>query len=66
MVSAYYHKQTGEFREFVSSDLTPGSTYTYVFRTQWEDGGLKFDFTRKLRVQGGEVRNVDFFSPPPE
>jgi uncharacterized protein (TIGR03000 family) len=57
---------TGEFREFMSTGLAPGKSYTYIVRVKWSDGPLEFDQTRKIKVQGGEVRNVDFAAPPPE
>jgi uncharacterized protein (TIGR03000 family) len=58
--------QAGELREFMSSDLAPGRTYTYTVRAKWSDGQFDFDQTRKVKVQGGEVRMVDFAAPPNE
>lgn len=57
---------TGEFREFISTGLQPGRTYTYTVRAKWSDGQLSFDQTRRVKVQGGEVRSVDFAGPPSE
>jgi uncharacterized protein (TIGR03000 family) len=56
--------QTGEVREYASSSLQPNKTYTYSFRARWLQNGRPVDETRKLRVTGGEVRNVDFAQPP--
>ena len=57
--------QTGPEREFTSSDLTPGQSYTYTVRATWTaPNGQPFDQTRQLNVVGGEKRVVDFFGPP--
>ena len=51
----------------ISSDLTPGRTYTYTFRATGNlPNGQAFDQTRQLKVIGGEKRVVDFFGPPPQ
>jgi uncharacterized protein (TIGR03000 family) len=57
--------RTGSRREFIASDLTPGKTYAFVIRAQWEEGGKTVDLTRKIAVQGGERRTVDFSASPP-
>jgi uncharacterized protein (TIGR03000 family) len=56
--------QTGPRREFMSSGLTPGKTYNFEIRAQWEQGGKIVDQTRKVPIQGGERRTVDFLSAP--
>jgi uncharacterized protein (TIGR03000 family) len=56
--------QTEEVREYASTSLQPDKTYTYSFRARWLQNGRQIDETRKLRVTGGEVRNVDFAQPP--
>ncbi len=58
--------QTGPRREFLSSGLTPGRSYTFVLAAQWtEPDGRKLERQRRLSVQGGERRNIDFLAPPP-
>jgi len=56
--------QTGARREFMSSGLAPGKTYNFEIRAQWEQGGKIVDQTRKIPIQGGERRTVDFLSAP--
>jgi uncharacterized protein (TIGR03000 family) len=58
--------QTGVRREFVSTGLTPGRTYTYMVRAQWTDGrGIARDADRVVTVQAGERRAIDFGGPMP-
>ena len=58
-------RQTGPEREFSSSGLVPGKSYTYNFRAAWTaPNGQPFDQTRTVKVAGGEKRVVDFFAPP--
>jgi uncharacterized protein (TIGR03000 family) len=53
--------QTGVRREFVSTGLTPGRTYTFLVRAQWADGrGIVTDRDRVVTVQAGERRAIDF------
>jgi uncharacterized protein (TIGR03000 family) len=66
--------QTGPRREFASSGLIPGRQYTFTVRARWTaPGGGIVDQERRISVQGGERRNVDFLSaengpplPPPD
>lgn len=53
---------TGGNRLFMSSSLTPGLEYTYVLRARWTSGGRAFDQEKRLTVQGGELRIVDFMN----
>jgi uncharacterized protein (TIGR03000 family) len=59
-------QQTGPRREFQSSGLIPGRSYTYTIRAEWlgPDGKTVF-MERKLSVQGGERRTVDLLAPAP-
>jgi uncharacterized protein (TIGR03000 family) len=58
--------QTGPAREFVSSGLDAGRTYTFDLRAQWTtaDGKPK-DLNRKVHVLAGERSTIDFTSPSP-
>lgn len=56
--------QSGPRREFLSSGLSPGRTYTFVVTAQWtEPDGQDVQLERRVQVQGGERRNVDFLTP---
>jgi uncharacterized protein (TIGR03000 family) len=53
--------QMGPRREFMSSGLSPGRTYTFVVTAHWtESSGKPVALERRISVQGGERRNVDF------
>jgi uncharacterized protein (TIGR03000 family) len=61
--------QSGPRREFVSSGLAPGRTYTFVVTARWAAAnGQAVELEQRVHVQGGERRNVDFLmsSAPPE
>lgn len=59
--------QNGPRREFVSSGLVPGRTYTFVVTARWTGpNGQAVELERRLSVQGGERRHVDFFLPSPQ
>jgi uncharacterized protein (TIGR03000 family) len=56
--------QTGPLREFVSSGLAPGRTYTFTVAARWTGpDGQVADAQRRVTVQGGEHRTVDFTTP---
>jgi uncharacterized protein (TIGR03000 family) len=56
--------QTGPRREFVSSGLLPGKTYTFTIRAQWTGpDGKPTAQERRVTVQGGERRAIDFTGP---
>ena len=58
--------QNGPRREFMSSGLAPGRTYTFAVTVQWTgSSGETFELERRVSVQGGERRNVDFLMAPP-
>jgi uncharacterized protein (TIGR03000 family) len=58
--------QNGPRREFVSSGLAPGRTYTFVVTAHWAGpDGRAVEQEQRVHVQGGERRNVDFLAPPP-
>lgn len=58
--------QGGPRREFVSSGLAPGRTYTFMVTARWTDAtGKPVELEQRVHVQGGERRNVDFLAPPP-
>jgi uncharacterized protein (TIGR03000 family) len=56
--------QSGQHREFMSSGLAPGRSYTFTVTAHWtaQDGHV-VDTERRIQVQGGERRNVDFGIP---
>lgn len=57
--------QNGPRREFLSSGLSPGRTYTFVVTAQWVGAnGQAVELEQRVQVQGGERRNVDFLMPP--
>jgi uncharacterized protein (TIGR03000 family) len=59
--------QNGARREFLSSGLSPGRTYTFVVTAQWTGPeGKAVEREQRIHVQGGERRNVDFLMPYPE
>ena len=53
-------KQTGTERLFVSPPLTPGKTFEYQIRTQWNENGKKLERTRRITVQAGDRIHLDF------
>jgi uncharacterized protein (TIGR03000 family) len=56
--------QSGPRREFVSSGLSPGRTYTFSLTAHWTGAnGKPVERRRRIAVQGGERRNVDFTIP---
>lgn len=56
--------QNGPRREFLSSGLSPGRTYTFVVTAQWTaPNGQAVQLEQRLHVQGGERRNVNFLMP---
>jgi uncharacterized protein (TIGR03000 family) len=56
--------QQGPRREFMSSGLTPGRTYTFSIRARWTGpDGQAIQREQRLAVQGGERRTVDFLMP---
>jgi uncharacterized protein (TIGR03000 family) len=58
--------QNGPRREFLSSGLAPGRTYTFDVTAQWiNPNGQVEQHEQRVQVQGGERRNVDFLMPPP-
>jgi uncharacterized protein (TIGR03000 family) len=58
--------QNGPRREFLSSGLLPGRTYTFVVTARWMGpDGHKVELEQRVHVQGGERRNVDFLTTPP-
>jgi uncharacterized protein (TIGR03000 family) len=58
--------QSGPRREFASSGLEPGRTYTFVVTARWAGpDGQVVELERRVHVQGGERRNLNFLTPPP-
>jgi uncharacterized protein (TIGR03000 family) len=56
--------QNGPLREYLSSGLEPGRTYTFVVTAQWTaPNGLAVQLEQRVQVQGGQRRNVDFLMP---
>jgi len=57
--------QNGARREFTSSGLTPGRSYTFLVRAHWDESdGNAVDNDRRITVQAGERRAIDFGSAP--
>jgi uncharacterized protein (TIGR03000 family) len=57
--------QTGPHREFLSSGLAPGRSYTFDIRARWTGSdGKSAEGQRAITVQGGERRTVDFLTAP--
>ena len=53
--------QTGSHRDFTSTGLEAGKSYTFEVRAQWAGAdGKPVDITRKIPVHGGERWVVDF------
>jgi uncharacterized protein (TIGR03000 family) len=63
MVNGDPTTQTGSYREFISSDLTPGKTYAFTLKAEWDENGQPVARELKVRVQGGERRSVNFLAP---
>ena len=58
--------QNGPRREFTSTGMTLGRSYTFFVRAQWtEPNGAVVDTDRQLTVLAGERRAVDFGTTPP-
>ena len=58
--------QTGPRRQFLSTGLAPGRTYTYDIQVQWKGPDGKWvDLAQHVSVKGGERRIVDFGLPMP-
>lgn len=58
--------QNGPRREFLSSGLSPGRTYTFVVTARWTGpNGQAVQLEQRVQVQGGERRNVDFLVSSP-
>lgn len=55
--------QTGTERQFVSPPLTAGSTYSYEIVAQWEENGQPQERKERVRVQAGEVVNLNMTQP---
>lgn len=59
-------RQSGPRREFVSSGLAPGRTYTFAVTARWTGpDGQAVELEQRVHVQGGERRNVDFLTASP-
>jgi uncharacterized protein (TIGR03000 family) len=55
--------QTGDRRDFVSSDLTPGKSYTFDFKAQWTQGMKVIIARQRVKVHGGEQHAVNLLMP---
>ena len=58
-------KQTGKERLFESPPLPIGKKYTYTIKITWMAKDKERSETRKVRVQGGIDKTVDFTKPAP-
>jgi uncharacterized protein (TIGR03000 family) len=58
--------QTGPRREFVSSGLAPGQSYSFLVRAQWTGpDGKPATSDQRISVRAGERRALDFGEPSP-
>jgi uncharacterized protein (TIGR03000 family) len=58
--------QTGPRRELMSSGLLQGRSYTFTISAQWTGpNGEPVEVQRRIAVQGGERRTIDFLIPSP-
>jgi uncharacterized protein (TIGR03000 family) len=55
---------TGTQRQFVTPALGRDRDYMYDIRARWQQNGQDMDWTRHVRVRGGEEVTVDFLSMP--
>jgi len=62
----YQTKQQGTVREYESSALNPGQTYTFTVRARWTQNGQTMDRTRSVQARPGQHVNVDFTRTPRE
>jgi uncharacterized protein (TIGR03000 family) len=53
-------RQRGGLRKFESPALTPGKTYAYTLRLDWDNGGQKMTKTQVLAVRAGDVCIIEF------
>jgi uncharacterized protein (TIGR03000 family) len=56
----YKTKQRGNVREFESSALQPGQTYTFQVRARWMQNGRAVEQTQSVQTQPGQHANVVF------
>ncbi len=56
-------RQHGGLRKFESPSLTPGKTYAYTLRLDWDKGGEQMTKTQILTVRAGDVCIVEFGVP---
>jgi uncharacterized protein (TIGR03000 family) len=56
-------RQTGPVRNFESPALTPGQSYTYNLKAQWQENGQTVTRTKTLSVSPGQRLMVDFLNP---
>jgi uncharacterized protein (TIGR03000 family) len=58
--------QAGPRREFMASGLSAGRTYTFSVSAHWTaPDGTDVGLERRVSVQGGERRTIDFLMPAP-
>jgi uncharacterized protein (TIGR03000 family) len=51
---------TGQKRQFVTPELSPGQDYTYQVRVRWSFNGKDYEETRQVTVQAGNQSMVNF------
>jgi uncharacterized protein (TIGR03000 family) len=44
--------------------LSPGESYKYVLRAEWMEDGKRIESLREVKVEAGDVINVDFNRQP--
>jgi uncharacterized protein (TIGR03000 family) len=53
-------EQTGQERELLTPELTPGKSYTYEVRARWTQNGKQYERTRSITVRAGEQIGLTF------
>jgi uncharacterized protein (TIGR03000 family) len=52
--------QTGQNRQYVSPQLTPGKTYSYEVTARWSENGQPVERTRTVKFEAGSQVAVNF------
>jgi uncharacterized protein (TIGR03000 family) len=56
--------RTGAERDFVSPELTPGTSYTWEVKARWVQDGRDVEQTRQVVVRPNETVTVEFGAAP--
>lgn len=55
-------QQRGLDRDFVSPPLTPGKTYVYQIKAQWQENGQDVTRQQQVTVRAGDTLNLDLMA----